>query len=256
MSVKIMGIVWEADLPQREKFVLLAYADHADHDGNNVYPSIGLIAWKTGYEPRSIQRITKVKIDKNILIPSGSSKYGTNKYSIAVDMLPRLSPYLGGDKLSGGRYGGDILSGVRQGGGDILTPGGDILTPGGDIAVSPDPSFKPSIKPSYRTVEEEYKERLKTALVVGGIEHIQMQDRFFSCFHINIDWDRKDGKNFLKWLKDRPHEQSIESFSSWWYANDWRGKQGQAPSIDQIKTLWPQAFVVKRSPVIYASEVY
>src|SRR3990172_10382743 len=111
MSVKIMGIVWEADLPQREKFVLLAYADHADHEGNNVFPSIGLVAWKTGYSARSIQRITKALMERDILIEAGISKYNTNKYSINVNSIPRLTQYKGGVKVSPGIYGGDILSG-------------------------------------------------------------------------------------------------------------------------------------------------
>ncbi len=33
MSGKISGMVWDADLPRNLKYVLLAYADHADHEG-------------------------------------------------------------------------------------------------------------------------------------------------------------------------------------------------------------------------------
>ena len=33
MSIKAMAVVWEAELPRPEKFVLLALADHADHEG-------------------------------------------------------------------------------------------------------------------------------------------------------------------------------------------------------------------------------
>ena len=64
MSGKITGLVWESDLPQNEKYVLLAYADHADHEGNGIFPSVGLIAWKTGYTPRNIKRIKKILIEK------------------------------------------------------------------------------------------------------------------------------------------------------------------------------------------------
>lgn len=146
MSVKAMAIVWESDLPQREKFVLLAYADHADHQGNNVFPSVGLIAWKTGYSPRSIQRITQTLVDNQYMIPEGiNEKYNTNAYRIDLESLPRLSPYLGGDNLSGGKYGGDSLTGVGEKGGDNLSDRGDKTPSGGDTAVSPDPSVKPSL---------------------------------------------------------------------------------------------------------------
>jgi hypothetical protein len=148
MSVKIMGIVWEADLPQREKFVLLAYADHADHDGNNIFPSVGLIAWKTGYDARTIQRITKKLIEDGYMIPQGQSQYSTNRYAIAVDRLPTLAPYGRGVRLSPSIYGGDILSPVKLSPGDKM--GGEGVTKwqeGGDIAMSPKPSLT-IIKPS------------------------------------------------------------------------------------------------------------
>ncbi len=140
MSVKAMAIAWEADLPQREKFVLLAYADHADHEGNNVFPSVGLIAWKTGYEPRSIQRITKALIKRGIMIQIGTSKYQTKKYKINLDAIPMLSPYLRGDSLTPAKYGGDILSGgntKNQDRGDILGEGVTNSASRGDTAMSP-----------------------------------------------------------------------------------------------------------------------
>ena len=44
MSVKAMSWVWDQDIPREQKFVLLAYADHADHDGGNIYPAVDTIA--------------------------------------------------------------------------------------------------------------------------------------------------------------------------------------------------------------------
>lgn len=35
MSVKQMALVWDLDLPPNKRLVLLAYADHADDDGDN-----------------------------------------------------------------------------------------------------------------------------------------------------------------------------------------------------------------------------
>ena len=57
MSVRVMSQVWDLKLPHASKFVLLAMADHADHDGNNVYPSVRTVALKTGYSVRQVQRI-------------------------------------------------------------------------------------------------------------------------------------------------------------------------------------------------------
>ncbi len=68
MSVKVMGKVWELDLPANEKFVLLALADHADHDGNNVFPGLELIAFKTGYTTQQVRRIERKLETRGILI--------------------------------------------------------------------------------------------------------------------------------------------------------------------------------------------
>ena len=57
MSAKQTGLVWELALPHNEAWVLMAMADHADHEGNNVYPGVPLLAWKTGYTTRQIRRI-------------------------------------------------------------------------------------------------------------------------------------------------------------------------------------------------------
>ena len=76
MSGKVSGWVWDLDLPQNEKFVLLAYADHADHEGNNVFPSVKLVCEKTGYSRRSIQGLTKRLVDRGLLIPTGGQQGG------------------------------------------------------------------------------------------------------------------------------------------------------------------------------------
>lgn len=93
MSVKIMGMVWDSALPRNEKAILLAYADHADHEGGNIYPSVGRIAWKTGYDERAVQRITKRLIDKGILMRQGEGPKRTNLYRIVVSALPIRPDY-------------------------------------------------------------------------------------------------------------------------------------------------------------------
>lgn len=32
----------------------------------------------------------------------------------------------------------------------------------------------------------------------------------------------------------------VEAFGEWWYANDWRGKKGQPPTLTQLKESWGQ----------------
>lgn len=54
MSAKISGKVWELKLDPIDKLVLLALADHADHEGNNVRPGNALLCAKTGLSERTI----------------------------------------------------------------------------------------------------------------------------------------------------------------------------------------------------------
>lgn len=68
MSVKIIKQVWEKELPRDQQTVLLALAYHADDDGNNVFPSNELIAWRTDYSERQVQRIKRDLEASGILI--------------------------------------------------------------------------------------------------------------------------------------------------------------------------------------------
>jgi hypothetical protein len=135
MSVELMSRVWKSALPRPEKYVLLAYADHANDDGEGVYPSIGYVAWKTDYEERQVQRITASLVQKQIMVHQGFSQWGTNVYKINVNQIPvkpKFQPktidvntsspvIMGGDKMSPPMGGGDILSKESEGGGDILS---------------------------------------------------------------------------------------------------------------------------------------
>jgi hypothetical protein len=91
MSVKVMGMIWDFPLPSSEKLILLAYADHADHDGNNIWPSIGLVARKTGLSRRTVQRITKKLQERDppllILQGKGGGVGRTNRWKIPLENL-------------------------------------------------------------------------------------------------------------------------------------------------------------------------
>jgi len=88
-----MGLVWDSDLERDEKYVLLAYADHADHTGRSIYPGDPLVAYKTGYSEKQVTRIRLKLIAKKILIRDGSSPFKTQAYRIDVDALPKRDPY-------------------------------------------------------------------------------------------------------------------------------------------------------------------
>lgn len=84
MSVKVMGAVWDLKIDRDWKFVLLAYADHASHDGTSIYPAVSTIAEKTGYSERSVQTITRELEKSGYLIADGQGKHGTNRWRIPI----------------------------------------------------------------------------------------------------------------------------------------------------------------------------
>ena len=94
MSVKAMGLVWDMECPKdwngitfspSHKFVLIAYADHADHNGRNIYPAVITIQHKTGYSERNVQYLTRGLEQLGILLSDGQGPKGTNKWMLAVD---------------------------------------------------------------------------------------------------------------------------------------------------------------------------
>jgi hypothetical protein len=83
MSGKSTGLVWDMRLGRGPlKTVLLAYADHADHEGKNMHPSIGLIVWKTELSESTVHRCVNELIELGLLIPDGVGAHGTKNYRL------------------------------------------------------------------------------------------------------------------------------------------------------------------------------
>jgi hypothetical protein len=92
-----MSAVWELDLPQNQKLVLLAFADHADDDGI-CYPSVARIAWKSGYSERQVKAIGKELRAAGLMELVRNADGGRGKtavYRIRPEKGARLSPFLG-----------------------------------------------------------------------------------------------------------------------------------------------------------------
>jgi len=129
MSIKAMSLVWELKCPAEwnglrftssHKFVLLAYADHADHEGKSIYPAIITIRNKTGYSTeRQIQRITHQLEQMGMLLPDGAGPKGTHRWMLPFDVggvkitPPQLLQGDIGDQSLGDIPLGDIPSGVK-----------------------------------------------------------------------------------------------------------------------------------------------
>lgn len=131
MSVKAQALVWDFECPKKigdqtfkpsHKYVLVCYADHADHNGKNIWPAVITISRKTGLDERSVQRLTRDLVEMGLLVEDGQGPRGTNKWKLPYNEGgDKLSPLTNcqGDKNQ--KSLGDIPSG------DI--PSGDKLSP-------------------------------------------------------------------------------------------------------------------------------
>lgn len=95
MSGKISGLVWDLALEKTEKWVLLAMTDHADHQGRNMHPAIGLIAWKTELSERTVERAIASLEQRGVLILEKERKGRSNVYRVDLAKAPLKTPYRG-----------------------------------------------------------------------------------------------------------------------------------------------------------------
>lgn len=165
-----MGQVFDLDLPHNEAWVLVAMADHADHEGKNVFPSVELVAYKTGYEERQVRRIQQKLRERGVLVlvEDRRAQNLPHVYDLDLSKAPRKAPRTPGQNVrrapdkakSGGRpaKAPDILTGGTQP--DQAEKSGGPRTPGGpeapDIAVSDEPSDNPQGNPpkAFSSIEE------------------------------------------------------------------------------------------------------
>jgi len=144
VSVKVMALVWD-HYPEGggEMLVALKVADHADHNGERIWPGIASLAAQTRQSERSVQRHLRAMTERGWLelVRAGGSGPGTTAhYRIPVDRI-LLQVNGKGDKLSPlGRVTPEPEKGDKSG-------------DKGDTAVSPEPSLKATVMEGNRSGE-------------------------------------------------------------------------------------------------------
>ena len=152
MSIKLMAEVWTRELPHAEQSILLAMADHADDDGGSVFPSVGLVAWKTGYSKRQVQRIiADLKTRGALVLVATAVRYRANEYQIDLDAIPVKAPFRD-----------DRMTSLTETGATSDTPGAtseasgatQLGHPRDDTALSPRTIMEPPLEPSDESKAE------------------------------------------------------------------------------------------------------
>ncbi len=139
MSGKASGRVWDMDLPHNKMLILLAMADHADHQGRKIYPGLELIAWKTGYSLATVQRTIDELVNQDGILEitkQGGGRGHPTEYAINFAAAPAKAPY-------------------RSKKGSKMTPfnPGNIETPEKGVKMLPFSDDKPSQKGSILDAE-------------------------------------------------------------------------------------------------------
>lgn len=228
MSWKISGLVWELDLTHSQQSVLLAVADHAKHDGSDVFPSVARIAWKTGYSDRQVRRTMKDLRELGILIlTKESNRYRPREYKIDIAAGKKKDPFRG-DIMSGlvdeeevpptGRADMGVIpeapgltpcqvrgdTGVRSG----VTP----VSARGDIAMSPRTIIKDQLKTNESVEPSLSQDDWVKALIAIKRTYYRGRHRVFDQFWNTTGYaGRHDGKfrvtclgpDQRQWLEER-----------------------------------------------------
>lgn len=234
MSIKLMAQVWELDLCHAEQSVLLAMADIAHDDGTHCYPSVALIAWKTGYSDRQVQRIIHSLADRKILNAVGHINGGRAR---AVEYNIDLTK---GDKKSPFRKMERVTSETQKG--DISDVKGDILSVKGDTAMSPDSyNHRTIIEPSPLPPSGEKPAKKNAIALQTFIDHckttnekvIPENDSVFTyatevgippnfvylCWREFVDRHKESGKRYKDWRQAfRSYVRG--NYYRLWYARD------------------------------------
>lgn len=162
MSVRMMGEVFELKLKPTEALVLIALADHADHDGGGVYPSVPLIAWKTGFSVRTVQYVMRGLEEQGLLeLVEEATRYRPREYRLRFDLAQR-KPERKLDRGAGAAPlpGVQVTPGVQMATSETLS-GVQVTTSEGGSGVqpvAPEPSLR---EPSGRRREPSTRARAR-----------------------------------------------------------------------------------------------
>ena len=91
MSIKLMTLAWEkADVSGNDLLAFLALCDWADDDGENCFPKIETIAWKTRIARRTMFDVIRRLQELNYIEKVAGKDERSNAYVINVSLLQSL----------------------------------------------------------------------------------------------------------------------------------------------------------------------
>lgn len=105
MSVKLMAMVFDDyPGPPLEKLTALAVADHADHDGGRIWPTVASLARKTGNSERTVQRHLRQMQERGwlVLVRPANGRGSTAEYRMPLERVKGVtqSPFVTPERVT------------------------------------------------------------------------------------------------------------------------------------------------------------
>lgn len=145
MSVLASTWAWQQQIPPNWKLVLVALADHAHDDGAGAYPSKALLAAKTGYGERQVQRILGQMVGGGVIrIVRRSTTTRPTEYTLSMQDLFTVRRDKWGDNLTPPEAVSDVSPGESS----------EALEGVSDVSLTiKEPSEEPSTTPAPADAE-------------------------------------------------------------------------------------------------------
>ena len=159
----------------------------------------------------TINRHIKLLIKEKLIKETGRAPGGTVSYSPLVDIHVSVEM--------------DVAENDR---------GSDSKAQGGVAESNTKKVYKDTLKDNY---SEAAKRGFEIAHSIRG--------DFEKFLGLTPNWDTKSNQAHYLFFRERYDVgQTVKDFAKWW-KSDWKGKDGSLPSsLNQVRTLWMQAFII------------
>lgn len=252
MSIEVMNRVWKySKQSSTDLLLLLAIADHCDADGI-AWPGIKKLAEKTRTSERQTTRnVDKLANSGELFLLRQCGRGHSNLYFITVglnrdeivqiledrfdldkDIWSLADSIINQSTAVKGDTDVSIYEEIKGDTGDIKGDTGDQekvtpVTIKGDIAMSPEPSINRHIETSI-----EPGPLCQSLLKVCQKDFLFVQDN---------KWLKEKMLATLGYLvKQQAQPADVVGFGDWQRDHHWTGKNGNAPSFDNVGALWPE----------------
>lgn len=234
MSLKLISALLDLDIIGPEREVLWVLCFYADDDGTNCYPGMALLKWKLGKSESQTQRLLKRLEAQSIIqiVTRGNGRGAQSEFILDLSKinLKENCPSKKGSiwEIKGSiQHQKDTIQHVK---GSIQDDERVASSTGTGIADSKEFLLpKKKDQKEYRLVDHD--DLLAELCRVTGSDW-------------NIISDTNKGvlneacKSFRKINTTVEH---FKKFRAYWYAVDWRGRKGNAPTLPQVRETWGAA---------------